>query len=79
MDQETKLWKALSARLGPGQVGWGEILTFRNSQGVFGVEIAMFWLGCSSHQGVLGGERELGDSSESPLPRRIYLKPGADP
>lgn len=48
-DHETKLWKALNARLGPGQVGWGEIVTLRDSQGVFWVEIAMFWLGCGRH------------------------------
>lgn len=51
VDCETKLWKALNARLRPGKVGWEEILTFGDSHGVFEIETAMFLLGCGSHLG----------------------------
>lgn len=51
VDHEIKLWKALNGKLKPAQVGWGEIPTFGDSQGVFKVETAMFWLELGSHLG----------------------------
>lgn len=64
-----------------GAGSYNKIPTFGDSQGVFKVETAMFWLELSSHlgEGVKRRGRIGGQWLRDPLPRRIYSKPGADP